>query len=546
MHSVITENGRPRRQQNGKARGPKATRDKDSKKMLPNKKSAILDQLYNSYGLESGDRSPRLLKEAILNRNRAIDFNFELNPNLEAASIPFQDTHVEAHLDQMADYLERAVRTRQEWEELNVRRELQELELLEFALLDDIHGREIADEIYKVPFKQSSSTRAAEEIFLKRNDAGISHLDSAIKELKETFDNHVEDAANLAWAACYPTLAKDMAGPEQWYKFPFATQAQPVIQSMFVRAAKKFELKMEGWSLESQRFLELAQREKSAALLAGLSAKSGWDKVDEGYRLERRSVAQNLFRIKKAESESKGGALNYRERMHRLAERCESDLNFAIMRAEPASRGLQNLYGYSVPLPKSILSLLESKDPPSRQYIDDLLIWVRKAISWRVAFVEAEQSYVLPVSVRSYSRNWAEGLKAGRWMIDINDKAINQLFAGAQRHIRLRGISIIVHGKNISGIWQAAIKAPQKSFCQHLDDPSQHDLLQLFPECLSARVSKWEDIREPDIVGVSALHNGSPFGVWELNVSKKSTAGYQTEDLDDIYIHFHLAFCTQR
>lgn len=83
-----------------------------------------------------------------------------------------------------------------------------------------------------------------------------------------------------------------------------------------------------------------------------------------------------------------------------------------------------------------------------------MLEWTRRAISWRVAFAEMEQSYVLSASLKKFSKDWKKGLHDCSWTLEIDDSPASQLFTDQERHIRIRGLSVLVDGKRADGVWQ--------------------------------------------------------------------------------------------
>ena len=256
--------------------------------------------------------------------------------------------------------------------------------------------------------------------------------------------------------------------------------------------------------------------------------------------------------------------------MEPLKKLFERDFREAIACLIPAYVGLVNIYGYDEnPLPNPYAEQLpfNYKDQilpsvGSTQFFDDCLIWIRDAIRWMVQFQQTEQNYVLPLSIKALVGNqqsWDQGLKLGKWRFEIpnnftfsppqdiqgDDREVedsfNTDFFGGQRHVRLRGISAFIETNNSSDVFRLFVKIPSASICKHISENTRVLDQTKVPPCYIARTANRSNVREPDIVGISALHNVSPFGVWELRLSKLTISGTPIEEIRDVQIDLHIA-----
>jgi hypothetical protein len=513
---------------------------------------SILKELCERYGLPEADASIDNLKLAMASAVKAIDHDFTIKKAGRNESVEkFRYLHVEMLLDQAADLLDRAIQSRAEWDELNLRRTLQDLEILEFSALDKIHEEEIKSGVYKVPYLQSDATQQAEKKSAEGYGKAVETLEHLIHSTfsGEQIERQKDLAYALAWISVYPVFTKDVAvGGEFTYGSPLnpeETGALPALLSKFSNELKTIGLNAEKASLIFQKQIQEAIRDRAQALLVGLDHRTKWDQLDEGFRLQRTSVARTLAKLKYKLANDPGGALNYKERMDSIRARCESDFQQAIKRIVPAQQGLEKLYGYTISLPPSIQSMINETTPPSRNYLDDLARWVRDAISWRVGFSQFEQSYVIPISMKKYSKNWKDGLRNLSWQFELPGNNAQELFRENERYVRLRGISVFVvedDKDDMKGLWQAIIQPPREnSYCRHQSGEHVPLDTSFVPACRLGRVTSRNSRRDPDVVGILALHNISPYGEWSISLSNVSTLNEETVDLEDVQIDFYVA-----
>jgi hypothetical protein len=137
------------------------------------------------------------------------------------------------------------------------------------------------------------------------------------------------------------------------------------------------------------------------------------------------------------------------------------------------------------------------------------------------------------------SPNWAAGLAGQQpsWGFDLPA----ELFFGS-RHVRLTGIATYVESSDSRGLWQARVQVPATAECWHLGAAEPQQLKQdQIPEIIVGRARSREAVRQPDIMGRSALHNVSPIGHgWKLALSPKSTTGFLTSNIEDVVIDLFL------
>jgi hypothetical protein len=293
-------------------------------------------------------------------------------------------------------------------------------------------------------------------------------------------------------------------------------------------------------SAEISKIAATAQSETIAAAadservrIQGLQAKSDWDTKDAGFRYDRTKVAREHQIAKVQAATSRGGALNYGERMVPLRDRATLDLQEGLAKLSAAAKGLRLLYGFDLQLPQP--------DSMHGQFFDGCLLWVRKAINWLVRFRQLEQSYVLPILVKPLCKDWGHARATGVFEFTIPEDRFRYM-----KHVRLRGITVCTvypqKDDDGAGTFEALVTAPRVSACVHLSGKNAKLDQNSVPPCRSARVAPRSRLKEPDVVGASALYNVSPIGDWKMILSTRSTTGLSLNAVQDVHLDLHLAF----
>lgn len=445
----------------------------------------------------------------------------------------FRHLHVEPLLDQAADLLERAIRDRAEWDDKAVKTLNLALELNEYKELDIIHQEEEAEGFYELPFQQSSADYDAENASKKEHNQLVNYVNEVIdKRFKRPLiEEQAGYAARLGWLSGLVSAAFEGQTLEEWVKYTWDGVADTVANHALsaAHAQSEFSLQMERAGLVIQSNVYAIVKDIAEKRLQGLESKKDWDYVDRNFRRRRTQTSRKYQDLKARAASDPDGVLNYPKRMVAIEQRFLHDFREALARLKAIQPGLKNLYGYSEPFP----------EPNPITQFDDYLLWTRKAINFLIRFSRVDQNYVLPISLKAMipEVQWLAGLKTGTWEFEVPEKIFSD-----QRHVRLRGINaFVVESEASAGVWQLTVRAPLQGLCRHLsNDLFELDQTQV-PPCPLGRVSNREHNRDADVVGISALHNASPIGIWKVAVNPYSTSGVSIEELRDIQIDLHLS-----
>jgi hypothetical protein len=263
-----------------------------------------------------------------------------------------------------------------------------------------------------------------------------------------------------------------------------------------------------------------------------MQTRLAWDYANRWFARWRTQVARTTNDIKAQAAAATDGILNYMKRLDALRTRFQQDFRNALARLARAQRGLERIYGYETPLPANTLDI---------NYFDNCLFWTREAIDWMVRFVRREQSLAIPVSVRKLigESDWLAGTASGRWTFDLR----RSHFAG-QAHIRLRGATISVRGNNLDSetLFRVGVLPPEEGDILHLSGVWRTVPKGNLPWSETGRATIRDAQRNPDTVGVMAMHNASPIGSWEVTVGKSLLPEATMKNLEDIVIDLQIAY----
>lgn len=479
-----------------------------------------------------------------LSLSRRIEEGFKFNA--EERDDDFSSFHVEILLDQAADLLDRTFNRRRDFNDLFEKFYLLRLELGEYSELDAIHQEEEAAGFYDVERQQSDAELKSEQrrFTLFRELYRISSSnDIRDKYFTEGVINNLKKAvAKGAWLVgivhylfkgqefgeylTYDYWGKDAGGHNKSASLLSVESAEEQIQ---YSANLQKDLFLEGRTKENTN--SSYGMEISGFRSNGLGAKSNWDFNDANFRRRRTLVARKYQDWKAALSTEDGGALNYDEKSNIYRDLFQQDFRDALARLKVVQQGLKDIYGYDVPLPP---------DENNRDYFEQCLLWSRKTISWLIRFSRAEQSLVLPISLRNVLgiTAWNNGLSDGAWEVDMQE----ELFADF-RHVRLRGLSAFVLGAEAKDkLWQMKIKVPATGQVKHLSGNTVALDQSKIPQCWLARVTDRNAQRDPDVFGMSILFNTSPIGKWTIQVVKSVPSSDDFSKITNIHLDLYLAF----
>jgi hypothetical protein len=421
----------------------------------------------------------------------------------------FTPLHIEPLIDQAADLLDRCLRDRNAYDE-NAAKMLQlSLELGEYKELDAIHAEEERNQIYEVPAKQSSSEAFSENIAQSYQD-WLKTLTGSLLNSYYSLDKINEISGWYQLSA----VAQGMV-PYWWKNQDFAgflgfswNGVTRLVYEHWKESAfniSQYNSYSQARSIEIQKGMYEAAAAVAKARAKGLDAKATWDNANVQFQLRRTLVARKFQDLKAKAAVAEDGVLNYGKRLPALRERFHRDFRDALARIQAISQGLSEIYGYAEPLPTNEQRI---------DFYDDCLLWTRNAIQLLIRFSRRDQNVIWPISIRESVGDaaWHSGIKSGRWNLTLSEQTFPNM-----RHLRLQGISATVIDEDPHNLRRIEVAVPSEGLWRHLDGSIGKLSQKTIPPCIFARVAGRNARREPDVIGLTALHNASPIGVWQVS-----------------------------
>ncbi|MBV9746989.1 MAG: hypothetical protein JO099_24775 [Acidobacteriia bacterium] len=458
---------------------------------------------------------------------------------------------VEVLVEQAAGLLDRCREDRAQRDMLQLEKFQWQLDLDRFLRLDRLQERERQAGADTVAYERAVLETAAEQSLEEHHRNAESQLKALLEDLVNSGFNKRMSARELsAWISPYPLKDRDLTGDDALYSFDGARRSKP--DHLF--EAARMETDQQAWeqvfALMAERYSHMAAFEAANLRKQSRETEARFLLADIAARGERAQAARDVMWERVAQTQSPNGMLHYDERIAAIERRFAADFRDAVARITAAKRGLKELFDYDPPLPQ----------PGTAGYFDGLEAWVRQAKTRLAQWAGADQTYVLALSLKELTRGqWEAGRSAAQWTFDIPE----ELFPG-QTNVRLRGVTLAVAGEKEpppppvtakqaaaakppeaqkpEGFWTARLTLPAAGTVKYASGMT-HELDQkALPTTHLGRVADRDSALEPEFCGGTVLENASPIGrQWKLVLSAKSTAGAQTEKLDDVALFLRVA-----
>lgn len=414
-------------------------------------------------------------------------------------------THVEPLADQAATLLERGIKDRAEWDDLNIKKLLLWLELQEYYDLNKILEDEVAAHKLEIDKEQSQS----------ESDAANALIDKYKLITKQLQD---EEASKNIYK---PGLLDRIRKIKHDYLMP---NRGPNLSEPDVTDLVGWEVSVAQYSYLIQAELNNGSFDLITKRATGLEKRAEWEKQNEVFRLRRIIASRKFMDIKSFCASQIDGILNYDKRIQSLETRFKNDFIEAYAKLIKVEKGAKDIFKFTsnLPLPSNPLPV---------DFFDNCLNWVRELINWLNRFSRVDLNYVLPISLKKLlGTNYKTAMKAGKFNFELK----SELFQGLD-FLRLRGFSVYVFDpdkKELNGVFQAQVQAP-----------SHYGIV--FSKINIGRIATRDFQRTPDICGANTLFNSNPIGNWQIEfINPFSTEELNKEigDLEDVYLDLYLAY----
>jgi hypothetical protein len=499
-----------------------------------------LRELSSGYTLLKGTLTDPGERAASAFRPSALGIDSDFHYSLQAAEEDFNYLHVETLLNQIADILDRCVQERAAWEDSATRAAVLALEMEEFFKTDEIHKDEIDKGIYTLAYRMGLP-----EIEAIRQQ--ISELEISQHRLEATRRSEFEGNAFAERMDAAQVLAiLPYAGNHTQFSWN-GIMKKPGDHALSAAARQaRADFEERDNSLSAQIADVEGQRAAARARLESATAKNKWDEADIQFKRRRTQVARSVAEMKVKLSCVRDGALNYAQRRDDSQIRFRRDFDDAISRYRPLARGLSAIYGYSMEDPGNDSVRVgqatpnEVEENPFLGRLDLFIYWLRSAMTWMIRFQGREQSYSRVISVRVHCGSddgWAKGASGnGRWTVEVSEALFPH-----QCHVRLRSVSVFGVAARSQALWSCTLKLPGQALIRHLDGAAHTVDQTHLPTIFFGRVTSRDSIRPPEVGNASVVHNASPLGTWEVQLTANEADNSLPSAIDDLHLDLEVA-----
>lgn len=412
---------------------------------------------------------------------------------------------------------------------LNQAQDLLERCMGERARYDDLRAKYL---ITCIDFLAEESELFLQEARVKEEKAGISWYQHGIQSLERDADRtYVSEADAPPGSPGWQKIMEMMTGARS-----ASQNLREIVQSHSL-AGEEYKTKR-----LHEREVKTVEAKEKQVLLAQADA----ERFDATVKYLR------AIRNKKSDAITKpGGAFNYEERFTPLETQISADYTQAWGRVAAAYLGLKTLFGFEdQPKPPEVAPRAAGLPPP--KVLENLIVWVRDAISWMVRFTHSDHSFsiVIPVKALVGDIEWKRALSD----LQANGKSLLEFKWDGSRldrycFVRAAGISASYVSKDCDGVLQIDVAFPHFAISNHWTKTgpvkSKIEQKTLAP-CRLGRVVNSLTPRPPDVAGAISQRNASPIGDpnldgnWRFQIDVVSKRESDMRKISDIELELQL------
>jgi hypothetical protein len=207
-------------------------------------------------------------------------------------------------------------------------------------------------------------------------------------------------------------------------------------------------------------------------------------------------------------------ALNYAGRAALLVREFRQDFADLYEHLIALESGIRLVFGLNKRLP-------EQRDDVS--FLTELAVWLRTLASDLLVLELFEEEHTATISARAFlNGDWAASVAAGSFVLNIPASAFP-----SQTLLRIKSMELFAITADQTAFWSAGITPAPSDAAPQL-------------ACFLGSVGRRADIRTRPQSG-DALSNMSPVGVWRIEIPGTSPGGGRISDLDDLHLDIRLA-----
>jgi hypothetical protein len=382
-------------------------------------------------------------------------------PNLDSAAgvityavndPQFSYLRVEPLIDQAIDILERALRTRADYDVLAAKLFDVQLASLRDSSEIAIEGDEISSGYNALPIQETNAEIESQKSFITDLQQSNAQTKALLNYLAQNRNKLIYAAHAEAGAMRLPWKQADFDDGGGTTGVPWPTAADGFVR--VVDVAQNAAEVQTGFALDTEQYRVSAQDRSETAMLdqarerlgtqgsaetsSGLYAKLQWNQLDAQFRAHRRDALDAQQQMRASALTAESGAINFQDAMNWLIKRYKRDFADACARLTQVSLGLRSLYGYVDQSYARNSNGLPPEVPGPR--FDMWLIWVRDAASWLIRFSQTDQQVVVPISLKDLLKDEWNRFMSGQTVPFQLDSL--PMFPTAFSNVRMRGLSV--------------------------------------------------------------------------------------------------------
>jgi len=427
-------------------------------------------------------------------------------PDLETtafSSIPadarLSNRRVELNLDEAIRYSQSCLQIRQQYGEMARLRNDTRFKGEEFVRLDEVHKQEIDAGLYKLPWQEAADEKTG--------------FDTAVAQAQIQQSVPAEMMQAGAGANRYSALLSDAGITNNVNSNAYIVKnvANSNKDQVGVEAVSTSQYRS---GIELATWLETLAAAKSnvAQLNAQLSVaarKEQYFRKDEGFRTARDEISRQIAWLQIQEHCRAGSILNYDERIARLKNLFDKNLQCVVERVQPLIQGLNDYYKINIPF----------DNPPIGSILDGVAIWLVQVQNELAKYMRAKRLTTFskwsgPVSTSGEKNSDGFDSFSANFDLATGD--------GPSANVLLRGIAFEYVGQNVRPVTLKVVP-PANAWSGTLSD-----------SLIFGRVYPINPNPELKPQHSNILWNGSVIGTWKVNGAFEFAAG----SIDKIVMHF--------
>lgn len=266
---------------------------------------------------------------------------------------------IEANLDEAGKYSQACLQLRAQYGEIAKNRNDTRFKGEEFLRLDAVHLQEIDAGLYKLPWQEAADEAAGLEAAVAQANVQ--------QGIPQEMTGDIPGTQQYAAILSAQGMTDQIKGNAFITKNVANTMKDDVSKTALSTAAYRTHMELATWLNTLAGARSSAAQLNSRLLIA--KRKEDYLRKDEGFKLQRAYISEQLAWLQIAEHCRSGSVLNYDERLKATKALFDENLRSLVERTLVIGQGLKGVYGINLPI----------GDLPTGGILDQISPWIVKA-----------------------------------------------------------------------------------------------------------------------------------------------------------------------